>query len=324
MIPDAMLRWRGDLILSSDLTVPGERSDFYSAVHRGEFAAVYRGVYMPTALWNGATVDERYLYRVHSAFHLDPGAVFSHQSAAALWRLPSVGGWPRHAHVFRANPALAARTSIFIRHALAIPAQLMEIDGLPATDLARTVLDIAIREPFGYAVAMADAALRRTDHSVAGLPTTSLTHLDLETAMRDVSTTHGSARARRVVCFADGRADRPGESMSRVAMDIARLPPPQIQVELEGASGRIYIVDFWWPEFGLIGEFDGQAKYQDPAFLNGRTPERALHDEKAREDDLRAAGHRMSRWGWTLALSPARLREHLVAAGLPSQIRRHD
>lgn len=91
---------------------------------------------------------------------------------------------------------------------------------------------------------------------------------------------------------------------------------PVLQAEIVGASGRVWTVDFWWPGFNLVGEFDGKVEYSDPAFLRGRTPEQALLDEKDREDDIRAAGHRMSRWGWTTALSPGLLRAHLVAAGL--------
>ena len=95
----------------------------------------------------------------------------------------------------------------------------------------------------------------------------------------------------------------------------AGISMPQLQVELFGASGKRYFADFYWPELRLIGEFDGVAKYKDPEFLRGRTPEQALLDEKAREDDLRAARHGFSRWGWGVATSPSRLSTQLRAAG---------
>ena len=66
----------------------------------------------------------------------------------------------------------------------------------------------------------------------------------------------------------------------------------------------------------MIGEFDGDAKYTDPEFLRGRTPEQALLDEKLREDDLRAAGHGMCRWRWATAMSVHSLQAHLRAAGI--------
>lgn len=91
---------------------------------------------------------------------------------------------------------------------------------------------------------------------------------------------------------------------------------PALQVELFGASGARYVVDFYWPALCHIGEFDGKTKYEDPVFLRGRTPAQALADEKFREDDLRAAGYSFSRWGWAVALVPARLATQLRRAGV--------
>ncbi|CAN5389028.1 hypothetical protein BH09ACT1_BH09ACT1_15320 [soil metagenome] len=99
-------------------------------------------------------------------------------------------------------------------------------------------------------------------------------------------------------------------------MSIAGLTKPRLQEPFRGASGREYEVDFWWPETNLIGEFDGKFKYADEAYRQGRTPAQVVYDEKLREDDLRAAGHRMSRWNWEIAISPTRLRDHLMAAGV--------
>ena len=99
-------------------------------------------------------------------------------------------------------------------------------------------------------------------------------------------------------------------------MSRARIPAPELQVELAGASGRRYTVDFWWPQFGTFGEFDGRFKYSDPRFLRGRSPEQALFDEKVREDDLRAPGRGCARWGWEVAQSVPLLRARLSAAGV--------
>lgn len=184
------------------------------------------------------------------------------------------------------------------------------------TSLARTVVDLSRILPFASAVAIADAALRRTSHPVAGLPPSTLTREQLFETVRQLPSRQGTAKARRVIEFADGRADRPGESLSRAGMHLMGISVPDIQAPLRGASGRAYSVDFWWPEFNIIGEFDGREKYTNPEFLAGRSSAQAVIDEKAREDDLRAAGHGMSRWLWETAISPQRLRTHLVAAGV--------
>jgi hypothetical protein len=59
----------------------------------------------------------------------------------------------------------------------------------------------------------------------------------------------GGPAARRVVAFADGRADSVGESRSRVAIAAAGLPTPVLQWEVraEGTGGFVGRVDFGWP-----------------------------------------------------------------------------
>jgi len=316
VLTDAMLLWRGDVILTRDLVVAGERTEFYSRVRRGEFTRVLRGAFVRTDTWERADADGRHLLIVAAADQLEPDCLFSHLSAAALWRLPIVGPWPDRVHVIDRQPVARHSDGRFVRQDRAVQPGLAVIDGHRATGLARTVVDVAATQQFGLAVAMADAALRCARYPVRGVPPSELTRGDLEREVAALVLRHGSARAARVVAFADGRADRPGESMSRVAMHVAKVRPPLLQVELRGRSGRLYFVDFYWPEHDHIGEFDGNAKYLDPVFLRGRAPEQALLDEKAREDDLRAAGHGMTRWGWALAVPPAGLRAHLHASGV--------
>jgi hypothetical protein len=311
-------------------------------VRQREFVPIFRGVFVRAEFWGSLSGDERYRELVKAAAaSVDTAAiraapvnsatsvdladpancaasrpVFSNHSAAALWRLAWIGAWPDRAHTVAPIAAGGRSNAMFIRHTGGIPDDLAKIDGLDVTTLARTVVDLARTETFGRAVALADSALRRTLHPVDGLPLTWLTREELAAELDRVPMRHGSTKARRVVEFADGAADRPGESMSRVSIRVARLPPPQLQVELAGASGRIWTVDFWWPSANLIGEFDGRHKYMDPEFLRGRTPQQAVYDEKLREDDLRAAGYLVRRWPWKVALSPTLLRELLVGAGL--------
>ena len=309
--------WRDHLRLTRDFLTPGERQQFFSQIRRGEFVAVLRGVYVEAELWRRMDSDARHRTRVKAAAaRAEHELVFSHHSAVALWRLPWVGRWPSVVHV-TGEPAAGGRSNASLfRHTVGVPELLASIDGLTVTTLARTVVDVARVATFGQAVAVADAALRRTEHPLERVPRTFLTRPDLFRELDAVPLRHGSAKVRAVLDFADAAADRPGESMSRVNMRKARLPMPILQAKIVGASGRVWVVDFWWPDFNLVGEFDGRFKYSDPEFLRGRTPEQALADEKDREDDIRAAGHGMSRWGWNVALSPGLLRAHLVTAGL--------
>ncbi len=315
--PDLEPDWRRPFVFSREQIAATDRAALLARTRRGELERLYPGIYADSTLWISLDRHAQYRLRIEVvAADRDRDIVVSHESAASLWRLPRIGGWPTRVHVLETAGGAGRVNSKLIRHPVGLPMRTTRIDGIRATDLARTAVDVAATNPFVEGVTTLDAALRRTSHPIAGVPITLVTREDLYDELTRVPPTHGRARARRAIEFADGLADRRGESISRVSMSIAGVPAPQLQVELRGASGRWYIVDFWWVEFAHIGEFDGRYKYSDPRFLRGRTPERALLDEKAREDDLRAAGFGMSRWTWDVARSPQRLRQVLRAAGL--------
>ncbi|CAN5301374.1 hypothetical protein BH09ACT1_BH09ACT1_18940 [soil metagenome] len=279
--------------------------------------ALYRGVYLDAAYWSGLNDSERYQARIRAVTRFrTERLVLSHFSAAALWRLPSIDQWPKRVHAI-VHPSKAGRpTHSLVRHASARDPSPVSIDGLLVTGLARTVIDLTTTQPFAAAVVFADAALRLTDKPRAGVPRSTLTRSDLEREAQGIPLRRGAALARDVIAFADGRADRPGESLSRVNMRVAGIPAPHLQEPLRGASGKGYQVDFWWPKSNLIGEFDGQVKYTDAEFAAGRSPAQIVYDEKLREDDLRAAGYGMCRWPWSVAISPEALRTRLAQAGL--------
>jgi hypothetical protein len=314
--PDT-LAWRDHLILTREIELPGERAVFYDSVRRGEFVSLRRGVYAPASHWTQLDVESQYRLRVlAAAAYVDGDIVVSHVSAASLWRLPWFSPYPRGVHALDPFATGGRSTSLISRHTVGLPRETEFIDGVRVTSLTRTVVDVARSTTFGQAVAVADAALRRASHPREGLPPARIEKADLLREVSLLSVAQGTAKARRVIQFADGLADRPGESISRVHISMAKLTAPQLQASLMGASGRLWHVDFWWPDFNLIGEFDGRAKYTDEEFLRGRSPQEVLYDEKLREDDLRAADHGFTRWPWSVAISMRRLRAHLVSAGL--------
>ncbi|WP_146244887.1 hypothetical protein [Curtobacterium sp. MCBD17_028] len=65
-------------------------------------------------------------------------------------------------------------------------------------------------------------------------------------------------------------------------------PTPLLQARFTDARGTIGIVDFWFPDQGVIVEFDGLVKYRSPTVRAGRTPEQVVIEEKRREDRLRS------------------------------------
>ena len=154
-------------------------------------------------------------------------------------------------------------SDLVARHARVTPDEVVIVDGIRVTSPARTVIDVARTLPFEQAVAVADAAL----HGEI------LTADELEAALRRAGGARGLPAARRVVAFADGAADGPGESISRVRLARAGLPRPELQHVVRVATGRfIAQVDFWWPD--------------------------VVYREKRREDAVRATGAPVVRWDW--------------------------
>ncbi len=199
---------------------------------------------------------------------LHEDSVLSHISAAVLHGLPLWRTDVSRVHVTRLGAT--TRTTKRTRFSGA-PLTLDEvtwIDGYRVTSLDRTVLDIARSLPFEQAVVVGDAGIHK-GAQVKAVP--------------DVR----SEQARRILAFLDGRAESPGESRSRVLMDRLRIAKPQSQITILDMAGRfIARVDFCWPEFGLVGEFDGLLKYKA---VHGEDSSAVVADEKRREDRLRAA-----------------------------------
>lgn len=192
------------------------------------------------------------------------------------------------------------------------------VDGLLVTSPARTVLDLAARRTFRFAVVAADAALR-ADRFGRIRPLTTKDELRRVWQQRMPFAAH--VRAAAVIGFAEPGAESPLESVSRVTMRQIGTPRARLQVPYRDEDGFIGWVDFDWPEFGVVGEADGAAKYLDSAQRAGRTAEQVVLEEKRRDDRLRVLPRTVVRWSWADANDPAALARRLTRAGLPLGIR---
>ena len=107
-----------------------------------------------------------------------------------------------------------------------------------------------------------------------------------------------------------------GESLSRHMMWTEHLPAPELQFEVRDVDGTLVgICDFAWPEYGVLGEFDGMQKY-GRLLRDGETPGDAVQREKVREDALREVTNwLMVRLIWKEIFTPgatgARIRRQL-------------
>jgi hypothetical protein len=152
------------------------------------------------------------------------------------------------------------------------------LGNLPLTAPALAVVDTAREHGEPAALVIADAAL---GNSV-------LDRVDLEHALAARQGWRGVAAARRVVGFADPRAESPLESISRLGIRDAGLPAAEPQVEIWIAGQFAGRVDFYWDEFGVIGEADGWGKY--------RNDWAKFRDQKRRDARHERAGAVVVRW----------------------------
>lgn len=279
-----------------------------TAAHRsGSLTRVARGAYIQTADWMSLTPDEKYRAAVRAAAAISPPqSQFCRDSAAALWRLPSIGPWPTVAHEL-VNPTAGGTSRVGIRrHARGLDPSRVVIDDVTVTSLARTIVDMSCTTPFVRAVAMADHAMR-----------IGLTMPELVYTMDALMPYRGLTRARRVAEFASPLSESPGESFSRVQFHALGYPAPELQVKFFDEHGFIGFADFFWRDLGLIGEFDGRSKYGVlRRYQRDMTLEQILLDEKAREDRLRRVSRSFVRLDWARVSDRRRLAAYLRPHGL--------
>jgi hypothetical protein len=269
----------------------------------GHIVRLARGVYAATSEWTVLRPWEKYLAHVHAAALVQPDAIFSHESAAALWGLP-LFGQPAAVHVL-GDPDASSRLASGIRtHSTVDARQIVELDGFRVTAPTEVVIDHARSRHPAVALAVADATLR-------AFPGTSVEQLTATNEAR--SSSRGRRKARWSITRADARAERALESVSRAAMEWLGFEEPDLQWEIRHPDGTLDRIDFRWAHRLILGEADGAMKY------SGRfgDPTVAVLSEKRREDRLRRLVHGFARWGWRQVSFPAELRGILEAAGLP-------
>lgn len=259
---------------------PKARRRLIDGVRRGTFVRLTAGRYVLRAEYEAASAADRHRARIDAVVPgIHPDLVVSHESAVVVHGLPWLGPLPEHVVVTDPRRATGQRRAHLQKvGGIGRNTPPIVVDGLPVTRLETTAVDVALRTEFRAAVVVLDAVLAR------GVDRQDL----LDELQRRTPRPRASTRARRAIEFADGRADSPGESLARLCWAEAGFPAPMLQHEFRDEHGLIGRVDFWFPEAGVVVEFDGLVKYRDRTMRAGRTPERVVIDEKLREDRIRA------------------------------------
>jgi hypothetical protein len=270
-------------------------------VASGDLVRVRRGIVAPASLWWALASWRRYEARVHAVAMTHPEVVFCRESAAAIRGLP-VFGEPLEIHILD-TPGATSRSSGGIR--LHVTAEDRVIDsrgGILVTSLADTVIDLARTRHGAVGLAVADAALGVDPH------------LSVE-ALVAQNESRADSRGRRVARWALHRAtplaETVLESVSRAAIEWLGFADPQLQVEFR-TEGVVDRVDMWWEDARVVGEADGEVKY-DGSF---RPAAVAIAREKERDRRLRRHASGLGHWGWRDVAQVTPLRTTLHQSGL--------
>ena len=320
LVDDArrMLRSRADLV---DRGWSDRR--LRVAVDGGQLVRVRKGWFVTAAAWIDLWPEGRHLLEVVAASNDLAGGthVFSHVSAAVLWKLP----------LFRIVPLRVHETGTTRRHASSTPgvqrhedrlteADVAVVDGIRCPSLERTVLDVGRVATPEAAVAVADAALTLgtgMDHRAYDERAAEEWRVSMSERVAGAGAIRGVRQVRWVIEFADGRAQLPGESVSRLQLSRLGFRKLSLQVPVPAPDGSIYWVDIGMDDVLSFGEFDGKTKYLDAAMRQGLSVEEIVLREKQREDWIRGTTHRrFARWGDEHIGTPELLGARLASFGI--------
>jgi len=261
----------------------------------GRLLTVRHGVYLSSDSWPDDAAA-RHLVLGHAEQVANPGAVLSHQSAAASWGLPSPSfqDWHEFPVCVTLPPGQGhgSQQRSALHRVMDLPAEHVtrDAEGYEVTSIARTAIDVAAGRPLPDSLVILDAAARQlVGHYVSKPRRSDYANPRLARAARDQLAAAAIGRRpvpARGIGMSDPVRESAAESLSAGHFLLAGLPVPLYQARVTTRGGTFY-PDFLWPELRVIGEVDGAIKYQDA---------NAFVLEKQREQILRDLGYIVIRW----------------------------
>ena len=142
----------------------------------------------------------------------------------------------------------------------------MDVFGLQVTTPLRTACDLGRLLRRDSAFAALDAMMRLRLFNTE----------DLRAATKEFRGMRGVRQLRGFVPLVDGRAESPGESITRLRwLDLLTLPTPDLQIEVERPGQWSYWLDMGVEELLYAVEYDGEEWHR-------RTPQQRERDRKRR------------------------------------------
>lgn len=283
--------------------MPAETVD--RLVRQGSWTVVRRGVYAETQLVLATTGrrERRLLLDRAACLRITRPFLRSHDTAAYELDLDILPPADPMTHVTRPR-VVGSHLRHGVKHHLApyLPHQVVDVDGLPCLDRARSALDIAREHGDPAGVVAVDSARR---HGVT---------LDqLCAAATAMWSWPGKTRVDEAIDLSSPGADSLAETLGRLLVEELGHGRPETQFGLTSGGTTV------WCDLRLgrhVFEVDGRAKYR-PVELGGlavEPPEEVLWREKRRQDFVTGFKLGMSRIVW-LDLRGARRRDALARLG---------
>jgi very-short-patch-repair endonuclease len=206
------------------------------------------------------------------------GAVLSHHSAAALWRIRN----PRSGAIHVTTPRKCRPTRTIHRHCSQLPAdEVTVVEGIPVTSVPRTLFDLAAVS----SVENVEFALREAEYR----------QLYDALSLPDLLARYPGRRGARAIktCLARrsegaGRTRSPLEEVFVPFLRRHGLPLPRLNAWIE-LGGSWKQVDCLWEVERVVVELDGYA---------GHGTRTAFREDRARDRRLRVAGYDVVRIAW--------------------------
>lgn len=254
-----------------------QRHQVHLAVRDGTVRRVLRGVFVR------ATVeDSMELRAVAARLVVGPSSVITDRTAAWLHGIDVLTYGekdvlpPIESCVLRGK-SRSRRAGVDGRTRDLLASDVMVVSGVRVTTPLRTALDLGCHLHRKDALAALDQFMRH--HG--------LTRRQLAVEAARFFRRRGVVQLRQLIPLADGRAESPRESWTRLAIIDAGLPCPEPQHWIEVDGVPTYRLDLAYPRLRVVIEYDGEQ-------FHDRTPEQRCHDADRREW--------LEKQGWTIVL----------------------
>ncbi|OBA96508.1 hypothetical protein A5662_17715 [Mycobacteriaceae bacterium 1482268.1] len=146
---------------------------------------------------------------------------------------------------------------LIVRTEKVLADEILVVNGIPVTNPARTAFDL------GRHIRSRNAAVQRLDALASA---TGVKRLDIEAVIADHPGARGMPRLQRVLPLLDGGAESPQETIARLALIDAGLPPPRTQFCVFDEYGQFVArLDMAYDDLKVGIEYDGPQHWTDPA-----------------------------------------------------------